>query len=116
METQMKQLIRMTAACAGIALCAVAADRAAAQTPYPSKPITLVVPFAGGGSADILARVAGSAVAESLKQPVVVDTRAGGGGLVGASLVAKAPPDGYTLLLTTDSLYAINPAIYGKRA
>jgi tripartite-type tricarboxylate transporter receptor subunit TctC len=116
METQMKQLIRMTAACAGIALCAVAADRAAAQTPYPSKPITLVVPFAGGGSADILARVAGSAVAESLKQPVVVDTRAGGGGLVGASLVAKAPPDGYTLLLTTDSLYAINPALYGKRA
>lgn len=116
METTMKKLIRLTAAWAGIALCALAADRATAQTPYPSKPITLVVPFAAGGSADILARVAGAAVAESLKQPVVVDTRAGGGGLVGTSVVANAPPDGYTLLLTTDNLYAINPALYGKRA
>lgn len=112
----MKRLIRMASAFAGIALCAMAADRAGAQALYPDKPITLVVPFAGGGSADILARVAGAAVAEILKQPVIVDTRAGAGGLVGTSLVAKAPPDGYTLLLTTDSLYAINPSLYGKKA
>jgi tripartite-type tricarboxylate transporter receptor subunit TctC len=112
----MKELIRMAAACAAMALCAVVADRAAAQGAYPSKPITLLVPFAAGGSADILARVAGAAVSESLKQPVIVDTRTGAGGLVGTSLVAKAPPDGYTLLLTTDSLYAINPALYGKKA
>jgi len=112
----MKKLIRTIAACAAMAMCAVCAGRAAAQGAYPGKPITLLVPFAAGGSADILARVAGAAVSESLKQPVIIDTRTGAGGLVGTSLVSKAPPDGYTLLLTTDSLYAINPALYGKKA
>ena len=113
----MKKPIRTAAAaCAALALNAAVANHAAAETAYPSKPITLVVPFVAGGSADILARVAGAAVTASLKQPVIVDTRAGAGGLVGTSLVAKAAPDGYTLLLTTDSLYAINPALYGKKA
>ena len=83
---------------------------------YPAKPITLVVPFSSGGSADILARVLGATLGESLKQPVIIDTRTGAGGLVGTSLVAKAPADGYTLLLAPDSLYAINPSLYGKKA
>jgi tripartite-type tricarboxylate transporter receptor subunit TctC len=87
-----------------------------AADPYPSKAITLIVPFASGGSADILARVLANTLTEALKQPVIIDNRTGAGGLVGTSLVAKAPADGYTLLLATDSLYAINPALYGKKA
>lgn len=99
------------AACA----CGIVSGAAAADA-YPARPITLVVPFAGGGSADILGRVLANSLTETLKQPVVVDNRTGAGGLVGTSLVAKAPADGYTLLLATDSLYAINPALYGKKA
>lgn len=101
-------------ACLAIGLAGSVAVFAA--DPYPSKPITLVVPFAAGGSADILARVLANTLTTSLNQPVIIDNRTGAGGLVGTALVAKAPPDGYTLLLTTDSLYAINPALYGKRA
>jgi tripartite-type tricarboxylate transporter receptor subunit TctC len=112
----MKKLKSITAVCAALALFTLGADRALAQATFPNRPITLVVPFAAGGSADILARVAGAAAGEILKQPVIVDSKTGAGGLVGTSLVAKAAPDGYTLLLTTDSLYAINPALYGKKA
>lgn len=108
----MNKTQRTSAALALVAFCTVVG----AQSAYPSKPITLIVPFSAGGSADILARVAGAAVAETLKQPVIIDTRSGAGGLVGTGIAAKAAPDGYTLLLTTDSLYAINPALYGKKA
>lgn len=101
-------------ACLAVGL--VAFTWASAADPYPNKPITLIVPFAAGGSADILARVLANTLTTSLNQPVIIDNRAGAGGLVGTSLVAKAPADGYTLLLTTDSLYAINPALYGKKA
>jgi len=103
---------------AGSFACSLAAIAlpTTAQESYPAKPITIIVPFATGGSADILARVLGNVVGESLKQSIIVDNRSGAGGLVGSSLVAKAPADGYTLLLATDSLYAINPALYGKKA
>lgn len=101
---------------ASFVLGLVGSALAIAADPYPSKPITLVVPFAAGGSADILARVLANTLTTSLNQPVVIDNRAGAGGLIGTTLVAKSPPDGHTLLLTTDSLYAINPVLYGKRA
>ena len=83
-----------------LCLCLWAMGSSWAQT-YPAHSITLVCPFAPGGSADIMARLIGNKLGESLGVPVVVDNRPGAGGLVGASLVAKAKPDGYTLLLVT---------------
>jgi tripartite-type tricarboxylate transporter receptor subunit TctC len=82
----------------------------AAQAQYPSKPITLVVPFAAGGSNDIVARAIGKKLGEAWGQTVIVDNRAGAGGVIGADFVARAPADGHTLLLVS-STYTINPAV-----
>lgn len=68
---------------------------------FPSRPIRIVVPFPAGGGVDLLARVVGQKVGESLKQPVLIDNRAGATGIIGTEYVAKAPPDGYTLLVAT---------------
>jgi len=76
---------------------------------YPNRPVRLVVADAAGGAPDQLARLVAQKVSESLGQQVIVDNRAGAGGALGAELVAKAPPDGYTLLLTTTAIYAILP-------
>jgi tripartite-type tricarboxylate transporter receptor subunit TctC len=84
-----------------------------AQT-YPSKSIRMVVPFPPGGTTDILARTIGQKMAEDWGQPVVIDNRPGAGGNIGSDLVAKAPPDGYTLLMGTISTHAINPSLYKK--
>ena len=83
---------------------------AAAAADYPSKPITLVVPFAPGGSNDIVARAIGKKLTEAWGQPVVIDNRAGAGGTIGAAAVATAQPDGHTLLLVS-STFTINAAI-----
>ncbi|MBS0520307.1 MAG: tripartite tricarboxylate transporter substrate binding protein [Proteobacteria bacterium] len=82
-----------------------------AQDAYPSRPITLVVPYPPGGSADILARTVGAELGKRLGQPVVIDNRGGAGTAIGAKIVAGAAPDGYTLLLGTVSSQAINPAM-----
>jgi tripartite-type tricarboxylate transporter receptor subunit TctC len=81
---------------------------------YPSKPIRLVVPFTPGGSSDILGRAIGQKLSESLGQPVVIDNVPGAGGSVGADRVAKAAPDGYTLLMGHIGTLAVNPSIYPK--
>ncbi|MEO8523427.1 MAG: tripartite tricarboxylate transporter substrate binding protein [Caldimonas sp.] len=78
---------------------------------WPTKPIRLVVPFPPGGSADVLARLVGSKLATRLAQPVIVDNRAGAGGILGADAVAKAPADGHTLLFANTNI-AINPSLY----
>jgi tripartite-type tricarboxylate transporter receptor subunit TctC len=100
---------------AGLALsCALACNPGAAQDSYPSKPVRMVVSFAAGGPTDTVARVMSARMAELLGQPFVVENRAGAGGNIGADVVAKAPPDGYTLLMATVSTHAINPGLYRK--
>ena len=89
------------------------ATTASAQTPYPTRPIKLVVPFAAGGNTDVMGRVLASRLSEQLGQTVAVDNRTGAGSVVGTELVAKAPADGYTILLTTVA-HAANPAFYKK--
>ena len=82
-----------------------------AQASYPSKPITLVVPFAPGGAVDNSGRLIAERLSRVLKVPVVVDNKAGAGGAIGSSLVAKAAADGYTLVVTSQSTHVVNPAV-----
>ena len=103
----------LTRATTFVAIAAFAA-LAHAQASYPSKPIRLVVPFPAGGTTDILARAVAQRLTETMGQPVVVDNRAGAGGNIGADMVAKAPPDGYTLLMGTVGTHAINASLYAK--
>ncbi len=96
-----------------LAVCLAAAACGAAQAQgYPSKPITWVVPFAPGGSTDVVARTVAQYLQAGFKQGVVVDNRAGAGGVIGVSAVAKAAPDGYTLIGGTISTHAINASLY----
>ncbi|HTP60981.1 MAG TPA: tripartite tricarboxylate transporter substrate binding protein [Burkholderiales bacterium] len=81
---------------------------------YPSRPLRLIVPYPPGALTDVLGRVIGERLGAALKQPVVVENRAGAGTLIGADLVAKAPADGYTLLLATSTTLGISPAMYAK--
>ena len=83
----------------------------AAEIAYPTKPIRIVVPFAPGGPTDIVARTVGQQLTLAFNQPVVVDNRAGAGGVVGADLAAKSAADGYTLLLCSTGAMAINPGL-----
>jgi len=85
-----------------------------AQDAWPSRPIKLVVPFAAGGTSDVLARTLAEKLQGALKQTVIVDNKAGAGGVIGADSVAKAPADGYTILLGTIASHAINPALQPK--
>jgi tripartite-type tricarboxylate transporter receptor subunit TctC len=93
------------------ALAAFGSAHSALAQPYPSKPIRLLVPFAAGGAVDQLARILGARLQDSFGQPVVVENRAGAGGTTGAADVAKAAPDGYTILQNTNG-QAISPSIY----
>jgi tripartite-type tricarboxylate transporter receptor subunit TctC len=98
----------LAAVLVGAALCLAPG---AAQAAYPERTITMVVPFPAGGPADIIARIVAAAFQKALKQSVIVDNRGGGGGNVGIGMVARATPDGYTLLLTSTAI-AVNPALY----
>jgi tripartite-type tricarboxylate transporter receptor subunit TctC len=100
-----------------LSLCALLAGVAAdapAQAPWPSKPVTYVVPFAPGGNTDTLARLLGKDLAAALGQPVVIENKPGAGGNIGSEYVAKAAPDGYTILGGTISSHSINPSVYPK--
>ena len=87
-----------------------------AQEPYPSRPVRLIVSFTPGGGADLTARVVSQKMGEALKQPFVVDNRAGANGSIGATAVATAAPDGYTMLLTDRGALGVNPSLYKQLA
>lgn len=101
-----KRVARLATLVAALAACAIALNpgSASAQAGWPSRPIKLVVPFAPGGSNDIIARVLATRLGEKIGQPVIVENKGGAGGTIGTDLVAKSPPDGYTLLLASTSI------------
>ncbi|HSV82600.1 MAG TPA: tripartite tricarboxylate transporter substrate-binding protein [Ramlibacter sp.] len=95
----------------GVATCTLPSW---AQNAWPAKPITLVVPSSAGGGTDAFARALGQVLAGTLRQPVIVENKPGASGNLGAEYVARAPADGYTLLVTASAAVAINPALYPK--
>jgi tripartite-type tricarboxylate transporter receptor subunit TctC len=103
------KLIRLAAAC----VLALTSASVLAQG-YPSRPVQMVIPFPPGGATDVVGRLVGKKLGDRLGQTVVIDNRAGAGTIVGASAVAKAPADGYTLLISSGTTFTVNPAIYPK--
>jgi tripartite-type tricarboxylate transporter receptor subunit TctC len=102
------KFLGLAAMLAGLAGAAALPHQAAAQT-YPTKPITLIVPFGAGGGTDVITRVIAEDLGKSIGQNIVVDARPGANGAIGSGIVAKAAPDGYTLLFTAQSTYSLNP-------
>jgi tripartite-type tricarboxylate transporter receptor subunit TctC len=96
-----------------MAIAAMAAPDARGAD-YPTHPIKLVVPYAAGGPADLLARLIGDFLSKDLKQPVIIENKGGAQGAIGAEEVARSEPDGYTLLFTTGSVFVTNPLLYKK--
>lgn len=94
-----------------LSICAV---KVMAQADFPNKPITVVVPYSSGGVSDAIARGLAQKLSQELKTQVLVDNKAGGNTLIGATHVAKSNPDGYTLLLTAEATLTLNPLIYAK--
>jgi tripartite-type tricarboxylate transporter receptor subunit TctC len=108
----MKLFSHVTTLALAIALPGIAVQ-AHAQA-YPSQPIKIIVPFTAGGTTDILARTIGQKLSEAWRQPVIVENRPGAGGNIGADVVAKAKPDGYTILMGTIGTQSINASLYAK--
>ena len=109
MQAQRRTALALLALAAAAALTTPAL---AQDSKYPSKPVTLVVPQVAGGANDAIARIVAQKLSETLGQQFIVDNRPGAGGNIGTAATARAKPDGYTLLLTADSAYVINPALY----
>src|SRR6266853_3292284 len=100
-----------------IAFTAIAVASASAQedsSKYPTRPIRIIVGFTAGGGNDIIARIFGQKLSESLGQPVIIENKPGGGAIVATEYVAKSAPDGYTLLVGASGAMVINPAVYAK--
>ncbi|MGO4127094.1 Bug family tripartite tricarboxylate transporter substrate binding protein [Inquilinus sp. YAF38] len=110
--TKLNGLFQRTVLLAGLTACfALPAGMAPAADAFPSRTVTLVVPFAAGGSTDLIARIIAEKMTEDLGQTVIVENKAGAGGNIGADAVAKADPDGYTILMGTIATHALNPAV-----
>jgi tripartite-type tricarboxylate transporter receptor subunit TctC len=110
--TRSRFLVAVASAVVGIALAFPALSQAPAA--YPNRPVKLVVPFPPGGPLDIVGRAIAQKLSEAWGQAVVVDNRPGAGGNIGADIVAKSPPDGYTILMGALSTHAVNPSLYAK--
>ena len=112
----MKSLFLAGRAAASLALCAgLYAGAAQAQADaYPSKPIKFIVPYVPGGSNDIIARLVGQKLGETLKTSMVIENHGGAGGNIGVEMAAKSPPDGYTIVIGHVGTWSINPALYSK--
>ena len=111
MKLSRRHYLHLAAGAAALA----AMPRLARTASYPTRPMTIVVPVPPGGALDILARLIGQWLSQHLGQPVVVENRPGSAGNIAADLVAKSPPDGYTLMVAPDSLITINPRISTAR-
>ena len=94
------------------AVVSILVSLTAAAQPYPSKSIRIIVPFAPGGNVDITARLVAPGLSEALGQAVIVENKPGAGGTIGADMVAKSPPDGYTLLMGSNSTFSVAPSLY----
>ena len=110
-RAQSQSQVRLTAVLA--TLCLTAVMPAAAADTYPSRPIRFIVPFPPGGGNDIVGRIVAAKLGEGLGQQVVIDNRGGAGGTIGTDITAKAPPDGYTMLVNNISL-AVNHTLFPK--
>ena len=109
-EETVKQITRRAALC--VAMAAPFVARTARAADYPTKPLRLIVPYAPGGGADAVARILAQHAGASMGQSIVVENKGGAGSIIGTELVAKADPDGYTLLLGQSGPISINPAVY----
>lgn len=105
---------RLPRACSALFALALLAPLGAAAQGYPAKPIRLMVPFPPGGSTDIVARIVAQKLGERLGQPVTIENRGGAGGTIGTALIARAPADGYNLVVATTSTHVVAPAVYPK--
>ncbi len=113
-DRQRRQLLQATLGAAALTSLAALPGAARAQAGWPAKPIRFVVPFAAGGTTDILARALAPELQKALGQPVVVDNKPGAGGNLASADVAKSPADGYTMLMGTVGTHAINASLYPK--
>ena len=107
------RLASIRLAALAFALGALGLTRATAAE-YPARPIRILTPFSAGSVTDVIARALGSGLSEAWGQPVVVDNRAGAGGVLAAEIVAKSPPDGYTLLIGATGPTTVNPSLLKK--
>jgi tripartite-type tricarboxylate transporter receptor subunit TctC len=98
----------------GLALATLPWAGGFAQSPYPNRPIRMIVPYPPGGGTDFFARLVSGAMSQSLGQPIVIENRAGAGTTIGAEAAARSTPDGYTFLLGDVATYAANPSLYRK--
>lgn len=114
MNITRSSLRRIAMACLAFAASLAASLQPAHAETWPARPITVVVPFAAGGTTDIVARLTAQALGTELGQPVIIDNKPGAGGNIGAQFVARATPDGYTLLMGTVGTHAINASLYKK--
>ena len=109
-RTKLKALALASALAAGAAISSIS-PAAPAHAAYPSKPVRVIVPYPAGGTTDIIARIAANQLSERLKQPFIVENRAGASGAIGSQAVAQSAPDGYTLVMGTASSHGINSAL-----
>src|SRR5690606_15769688 len=114
--TTRRSVLRAFAVAGAVALGGLSALAPATATaqPFPTKPVTIIVPFSAGGTTDILARIVGQYLGTKFGESVVIENRDGAGGNIGTQTAARAKSDGYTLLMGTVGTHAINPALYRK--